>query len=388
MTISLETEHSDKSIGYLGRKNERTLVSKVNYCSFINSLPLPNIPFNVEKGLAYILSHFHDPLWPRTIATKTTDGRQVPVYSREQALAYFEVANYQDCRISAYVADDVNPYQLQTILVMIDLDRCNFKTEKALELALSRTLDNIKHWLGSEFNPTVLWSGNGYHVYVVLNTNGVVLEHEKIFTNLTNQPTRKFLQFAETFLSCGKSDKAHNETVSFKNCMLRVPGSHNSKNNAQVTIVQYWDGGLHKPEINYLLSDFCVYLADQKAKEIIKRKVRPSVKSAARYTGNYMLQRVERLLQTPMLDGRKYSIWRILAPYLIKHRHLSAEQCSNIIVDWLGRCGQLSRLGFNANHRTKDAINHVGMYGPVYPDKMKQEHPKFYDLLLKHRVLL
>ena len=382
-SISLET--TPNNIDYLKRKNERTLVSEVNYCSFRDSLLIPSISLSVEDGLAYIIDHFQEPIWPRTITTKAKDGRQVPVYSREQALTYFRAANYQDCRISAYTIDN-NPYRLQTILVMIDLDICNFKTGKALQLTLSKTLKNIKLRLGNDVNPTVLWSGNGYHVYLVLNTNGVVLEHERIFTNLTDQPTRKFMQFAETFLSCGKSDKVHNNTVSFKNCMLRVPGSYNSKNNERVRIIQSWDGR-RKPEINYLLSDFCVYLADRKAKELRDQGRQPRT-IYAQNSVSYLIPWIEKLLQTQIADGRKYSIWRILAPYLINRKHLTEERCTNIIVNWLDKCGQVSRLGFNTSYITKYAIKHVGTYGPVHPDKMKLEHPKFYDLLLKCEVLL
>jgi hypothetical protein len=56
----------------------------------------------VIEGLDFILSHFEDPLWPRTISTKTTEGRQVLVCNKEEALARYEQANYLDCRISAY----------------------------------------------------------------------------------------------------------------------------------------------------------------------------------------------------------------------------------------------------------------------------------------------
>jgi hypothetical protein len=58
----------------------------------------------VNEGLNYILSHFTHQmqLWPRTISTKTTEGRQIIVYSREEAMARFKQANFTDCRISAY----------------------------------------------------------------------------------------------------------------------------------------------------------------------------------------------------------------------------------------------------------------------------------------------
>lgn len=301
-SILPEIVHKYAKRGYLGRKNERTLFSEVNYSLFTNSPPIPNISqTNVEEGLALILTRFNGPLWPRTISTRATDGRQVLVEGKEQALAYFKAANYQDCRISAYPYNvDENPSAVArfqgvrkatpaNIIILIDLDRYNFGTQQALKLALARTLNNIKHLLGDDVNPTVLWSGNGYHVYLVLDTNRVILEHEHIFTDLTDQPSRKFLQFAETLLSCGKSDKVHNNTVSFKNCMLRVPGSYNSKNNAQVTIVQLWDRQ-RKPEINYLLSDFCVYLVDQKAKELIEQQRQPWTNFIQTGNGSYTLQ--------------------------------------------------------------------------------------------------
>jgi hypothetical protein len=60
--------------------------------------------------LDFILDHFDFPetetekgsICPRTISTKTTEGRLILVDSREEALARFKQANYLDCRISAY----------------------------------------------------------------------------------------------------------------------------------------------------------------------------------------------------------------------------------------------------------------------------------------------
>jgi hypothetical protein len=55
----------------------------------------------IEQGLDFILSHFEQPKWPRTIFTKTL-GKQLTVYSREEALARFKQSNLMDCRINAY----------------------------------------------------------------------------------------------------------------------------------------------------------------------------------------------------------------------------------------------------------------------------------------------
>jgi len=55
--------------------------------------------------------------------------------------------------------------------------------------------------------PTVLWTGNGYHVYQPLDA--LVLEEYDIFAKF-NSPSTEFLRFAKHFLSCGKADISNN----------------------------------------------------------------------------------------------------------------------------------------------------------------------------------
>ena len=81
----------------------------------------------------------------------------------------------------------------------------------------------MKEKLGGA-EPTVLWSGNGYHVYQP--TDAFVLEGFDIFSGF-DHPSRTFLKFAEQYFSSGKADPAH--SPSFKSCMIRIPDSHNSK---------------------------------------------------------------------------------------------------------------------------------------------------------------
>jgi hypothetical protein len=225
----------------------------------------------IEMGLDYILSHFQlQEIWPRTISTKTTEGRQVPISSKEEALARFKQANWLDCRISAYPLNATeNPSIVErfqgltcvtprNLVVIIDLDKSTLKSERVLDVALTKTLQNIKSALSVE--PTVIWSGNGYHIYLAMDSEDIILESVEDFLKLKvdkHTISVKFLRFAEWFLSNGKSDKAHNTTVSFNNCMLRIPGSINSKNNAQVTIIQEWNG--QRSSIKPLLEDFYVY---------------------------------------------------------------------------------------------------------------------------------
>ena len=53
----------------------------------------------VTEGLDFILSHFEkDSIWPRTISTKLTEGRQITVYSKLEAMSYYKDSNYLDCQ--------------------------------------------------------------------------------------------------------------------------------------------------------------------------------------------------------------------------------------------------------------------------------------------------
>lgn len=99
---------------------------------------------------------------------------------------------------------------------------------------------------------------------MVASVDTPVLEELDIFAKF-NSPSRRLMQYAESYLSNNKADYAHNITVSFKNCMLRVPGSINSKNGQTVKILQIWDG--HFPKINPILADFYIYLCGERIKE-------------------------------------------------------------------------------------------------------------------------
>jgi hypothetical protein len=131
------------------------------------------------EGLDYLLTHFQEPIWPRTISTKTTDKRQILIYSKEGALARFKQANWLDCRISAYPSHtEYKGINRQAPnFIFIDLDKATFKTETAHNKALAITLENIKQKLDG--SPTILWSGNGYHIY--LPVQAFVFEQQDIF---------------------------------------------------------------------------------------------------------------------------------------------------------------------------------------------------------------
>jgi hypothetical protein len=210
----------------------------------------------VQEGLDFILQHFSTPLFPRNIMTQRL-GRQVLALNKEEAIKHFTESHFLDCRISAYPPNSgfgIN--MIAPSLIFVDLDTSRFTSERAYKLALSRTLTNIKSNLNSL--PTVLWSGNGNHI--IQPISALVLEELDLFSTF-DKPSVNFLRWAEQFLSNGKSDPDHTKTLSFGNCLLRIPGSHNSKcvaanagiidEKTEVRIIQKWNG--YRPHVRVLL---------------------------------------------------------------------------------------------------------------------------------------
>jgi hypothetical protein len=233
----------------------------------VHQSPSYNRTIAVEEGLDFILRHFKEG-FPRTISTKATEGRQIVVYSKEESLARFKASNYLDCKINAYprFIEWKRINRQPPNFIFIDLDQGRFKL---IDRVLDKTLKNICQRFNTTVNPTVIWSGHGYHIY--LPVEAFVLEEESEF-NKFGYPSRKFIQFAEEFLSDKKADPCHTKALSFKNCMIRIPGSFNSKNGTkeEVKIIQRWNG--FRPLIKPLLFRFDLYLLVSKSKEIHKNK--------------------------------------------------------------------------------------------------------------------
>jgi hypothetical protein len=225
---------------------------------------------SIFPGLDFLLEHLAKPEFPRTIATRLTEGKQVIVSSKQEAMGCYKDSNYTDCRLAAYPYS-VNNNSPQVIdFVMLDLDLNNFKfSRQKLDRALSKVLCTLKK---DTIEPTVIWSGNGYHILIPIESLDSILEDMAEFSKF-EEPSKSVLRFLEKYLSNGKSDSVHSSTVSFGNCMLRVPGSFNSKHNdgkSQVSIIRKWNN--QRLSIKPLLGDFLAYLLDEKANKISHAK--------------------------------------------------------------------------------------------------------------------
>jgi hypothetical protein len=246
-------------------------------------------------------------------------------------------AKYQDCRINAY------PYYTgykginltAPSFIMIDLDLKDFDyVQERLDKTLYKTLSKLNSTFQGA-RPTVLWTGNGYHVYQ--SVDGFVLEGIDRFALFVDSNkkdlTSRFMQFAEGYFTDNKGDPQHRPSI--KSCLIRIPGTINSKCNQEVKIVQRWDG--IRPAINYVLREFRIWLVSEiiEDKRIVKSYPRRPKLTKNRfhnfgYTTN-SIPWIEKLLQTPIADNRKYALWRILIPYLFNIKLLSEVEGTEIV---------------------------------------------------------
>jgi hypothetical protein len=347
---------------------------------------------NVLQGLDFIVQHFHQDgsaeLFPRKIMTFAL-GFQKEVYGKDEAMRYFAESNFIDCRIRAYpdqpaLAKYLHQNEIAPDLIMMDIDRSRVTSNKAFE----STLKKVKTIIHEEINgvPTILRSGNGYHV--IQPIEAMVLDNIAQLKNLHEKPSETFLRFAEWYLSDRKADNNHYNTLSFRNCLLRIPGSYNSKlilkhgnaadESTQVKIVQKWDG--FRPNIKLLLGNFHAYLIDKRITELRKYH---ELKHRGRPEGDKILW-IERLLQTPITDNRKYCVWRILTPYLVNARKLEYEESSTVIHEWLKKCNSVSKLSFDPNYMIKYNIRNakrIGYY-PIGFNDLLRENPDLHGMLV------
>ena len=337
-------------------------------------------------------------------------GYQVEVYNREEALEYFKSSNYEDCRINAYPSfteyKGVNRTSISFLMVDLDLKdfggRGGIQQEYSLKKALNKALEKIKKQrkegeveVGSiGVNPTVLWTGNGYHIYQPVS--GFVLEEYETFYEFTKyldkDLTSMFIQFAEEYFTDYTADRVHKPTV--KSCLLRIPGSLNSKcipnkdQDPEVKIIERWDG--KRPSIQPLLRDFRRWLIQKIIDDI--EELKKQEKKRARFqiiTSQNQSKAITKIkwiekgiLESPLPDHRKYIVWRILSPYLLNVKKIPKEESYSIIKDWLDKCDILEKLNFNAKIKIKEGLKGASKgYFPISMDKLKEENKSLYDIV-------
>jgi hypothetical protein len=365
----------------------------------------------VEKGLDFLILHFNqERLFPRKIQTHESKGKQIEVFSKDEAMKYFEQSYFVDCRINNFPSftnyKGIQRYPPDSIF--IDIDRSTFKDDKSFENALSKTLKNIKEKLNGAV-PTVNNSGNGCHILQPIECP-ITLEQINNFQKYQDKGffiSQEFLRFVEIFLSNKKADSRH--YPSFKSCQIRVPGSFNGKclNNKdkrlsgdyRVKILQKWNG--YRPYITReFLEDFRIYL-EQKItdQENCYNNYNNNYKYKNNnnsnhhyYSNNNRIEWIEKILLYPIEDCRKIIIDLILGPYLVNIKKISYDESYRIIREWLDKCNNLKKLdNYNnfVNYRLHSALKTATQkgIGPMSLYKIKTDsrysNTNLYPLILQ-----
>ena len=360
----------------------------------------------IRENINFILSHFENQheLFPRTIMTLKTRGQRKIEYesdiqkSKEKIFEYFKKSDFIDCKINAFpfntehtIVDFQVKNRTAASFIMIDLDLKDIenKNKEKLDKHLDETLKNLFIKFNEESYPTVLWTGNGYHIYQPIK--GIVFEKYKIFYDFlpyvdNKNLTTEFLRFSKKVFTNGKDDPKH--LPSIKSCLVRVPGTLNSKNNQKVRIIQKWDG--KSPGIQWITSDFNDYLIKKKIDKVSKKEINNKKKEY--YNKKLYMQIskiiwIEKLLQTPIEDGRKQCLWQILCPYLINIRKLTNENAINILNQWLQRYDKVKKIDFDSTIYIKSDLKNVKEYLPPSKEKLKNQYPEIYNILKYKKII-
>ena len=170
------------------------------------------------------------------------------------------------------------------------------------------------------------------------------------------------MRFAKDNLSKGKADKQNNP--SFKSCLLRIPGSINSKYNVTVKTVQKWNG-IRPPIPREFIEEFRTYLIQKKIHEEnyrqkmlkLRRKYHNNKHSSHNSFYYYYYDWIEKkILANPFPDYRKLIVGLLLAPYLIVIKNLSFDESYQIMNEWLHKCDLRRELDFNPKTLINTAI--------------------------------
>lgn len=349
----------------------------------------------IEAGLDFILSHFdQNRLFPRTIMTKKL-GYQKEVFSKEETIKYFQESDYLDCRINAFPSftEYKGIQRYPPDLLFVDLD---ISTIPPLHEDLINTLRTIKHKLtfdtntSKEVKPTVIMSGNGFHILQPIYCPEL-LENIKEFQDF-DEPSEELLRFAKDYLSNDNADK--NNYPSFKSCLLRVPGSINSKNDKIVKIIQKWNG--YRPPAYHLLVEFKRYLRKKKINDMISVRHKTQQSNLININPEYY-QWIDQLLQTGIEDCRKDVLDLIIIPYLVhikKYADTETTTTTNA-KKWLELCNNVRRLDDKRNFfhsRIPYAIESTlkKQIPPMSPTTIKSEnrYQNLYRILRDKGVLI
>jgi hypothetical protein len=349
----------------------------------------------VEENINYILSLTMSklPLFP--IKVMTYSMGQIEVKDSKEILQLFGKSGFLDCRINAYpVYSGYNGLNTtKKVMIFIDIDLNDFKKSKDASNQLEKYPHKIVLKIKQETNgnPLVLWTGGGYHLYQPVSFDKMLtsIHFNKYAEELNQNLTNLFMRFSAWYFSDGKSDSNHNP--SFKSCLLRVPGTINSKYKNIVTIVEKGQQKavqldniqeIKEQKHEQILFKFEDWLIQQEI-DIKLRLLKISKRKKERYFSTESgIPWINNLLDIPLDDFRHYCLWRILIPYLVNVKGVhDFKEITDILSPWLNKCNSLRRLSFNPSTTIRSMLKSVGNYRPLSLNKLKDENETLYQLI-------
>jgi Primase X len=179
------------------------------------------------------------------------------------------------------------------------------------------------------------------------------------------------MRFASKYFTNNQKDPKHNPST--KSCLIRVPETINSKYNFKVEIRQKWDG----KEAN--ASVIVPYFRDN----LMQRKSEHEKRTIDKVSNIHInkIGWIEKLLETPLADNRKYCLWKILIPYLANIKKLPKYEIVPILIEWLDKCDRIKSIDFRSQSRIEDNLRNVKNYLPISFDNLKDDNFELYKTL-------
>ena len=199
-------------------------------------------------------------------------------------------------------------------------------------------------------------------------------EFNEFIPFLRNDLTTEFIRFAAKYFTNSKGDPKHNPSI--YSCLIRIPGTVNSKNEEKVNIIQKWNGG--EAMANSIVLPFLDHLIQVKIEEEEMRKRAFKTKCLK---DNRKIVWIEKLLQTPIPDHRYYCLWHILIPYLKNIRALSEDEIISILTEWLDTSDKLNKVRWRYPQRIEYQLKNDKGYPPISLENLKNENFDLYKLL-------
>jgi hypothetical protein len=226
----------------------------------------------VREGIKCILSHFKEPIFPRTIRSinSTYHGTLFKVvYDEKEMFRTYEQSEFIDCRVSIYPSlyvtkeyyNDKDINMQVADLITFNVYKPIFMRESAQIKAVYAILQAIQRILTGK--PTILRSMGAFHIYQPIEPHP--LEQIKEFTDhiIRQYPKlRLILRFPEQKFSSGILDSSYQQEQLHNPSMLLIPGTFDSINvekrkeeeDEEILLIQKWDG--YRPKIVPPIFDF------------------------------------------------------------------------------------------------------------------------------------